>query len=367
MDMIIADWKSWAWSLGVAVLAVAGAEILFRLFYKAAARITERRAKGGRGSLLSRSRHPARWIVWIAALLLVIPTLPASATVTSPLYHLLSIALIASITWLSIALLRVVEDFLAVRYRVDIPDNLQARRIGTQVRVLRRTAVGVVIVIGIAVILMTFPVIRNVGAGLFASAGLAGLVVGMAARPSLSNMLAGLQIALTEPIRLDDVVVVEGEWGRVEDIQTTYVVIRIWDERRLILPLSYFIEKPFQNWTRASAELLGTVFWHVDYTVPVDELRGELHRVLESSPLWDKRVWNLQVTDAGEHTVELRALMSCPDSSSAWDLRCLVREHMIKFMQQRYPESLPRARAELRRFGANQHTSAPDLDGAQRQ
>jgi small-conductance mechanosensitive channel len=366
MNLIVANWKSWVWSLGAVVVIVAVAEILFRLLYKAATRLAERGARGVRSSLLSRSKNPIRLIVWVAAILLATPTLPLSAIVTGPLYHLLSIALIASITWLSTALLRVVEDFMAAKYRIDIPDNLQARRIETQVRVLRRTAVGVVIVIGIAVMLMTFPVIRNVGAGLFASAGLAGLVVGMAARPGLSNMLAGLQIVLTQPIRLDDVVVVEGEWGRVEDIQTTYVVIRIWDQRRLILPLSYFIEKPFQNWTRVSADLLGTVFLHVDYSVPVDELRGELHRILESSPLWDKKVWNLQVTDADEHTVQLRALMSCSDSSSAWDLRCLVREQLIKFIQQHYPESLPRTRAELWHLGSDQHASSPDFHGAER-
>jgi small-conductance mechanosensitive channel len=366
MNLLIANWKNWAWSLGVIVAGVAIAEILFRLLYKAATRLAARRAEDVRGSLLRRSGNPARLIVWVAAILLVTPTLPLSAIVTGPLYHLLSIALIAAITWLSTALLRVVEDFMSAKYRIDIADNLQARRIETQVRVLRRTAVGVVILIGTAVILMTFPVIRTVGAGLFASAGLAGLVVGMAARPGLSNMLAGLQIALTQPIRLDDVVVVEGEWGRVEDIQTTYVVIRIWDQRRLILPLSYFIEKPFQNWTRVSADLLATVFLHVDYSMPVEELRGELYRILESTPLWDKRVWNLQVTDAGEHTVELRALVSCSDSSSAWDLRCLVREQMIKFLQQRHPESLPRTRAEFRRLGAGQHAATPDFHAAER-
>ncbi len=284
---------------------------------------------------------------FIAAALAASPSAALPKDATLALAHVLLVALIGAIAWLAIALLYVIEDFLTLKFRIDIPDNLRARRIETQVRVLRRAAAVIVAVIGIGAVLMTFPAIRSLGAGLFASAGVAGLIVGMAAKPGLSSLLAGLQIVLTQPIRLDDVVVVEGEWGRIEDIQTTYVVVRIWDERRLILPLTYFIEKPFQNWTRSSANLLGTVFLHVDYSVPVDELREELHRILSSSPLWDRNVWNLQVTDATEHTVELRALMSSSDSNTSWDLRCLVREQMIKFLQQHYPDSLPRTRAEL--------------------
>jgi hypothetical protein len=195
--------------------------------------------------------------------------------------------------------------------------------------------------------LMTFPAIRHVGITLFASAGLAGLVAGMAARSTLSNLLAGVQIALTEPIRLDDVVIVEGEWGWIEEIGTTYVVVRIWDLRRLVVPLSYFIEHPFQNWTRVTSDLLGTVFVYTDYRVPVDEVRVELHRILQASGMWDGKAWGLQVTDATEHTLQLRALMSATDSSTAWDLRCHVREKLIALLQQRYPQSLPRVRAEL--------------------
>jgi Mechanosensitive ion channel, beta-domain len=357
MNSIIANWKAWVWSISVLTVAVVVAGILYRLLYKAATRLTGEGA-GVRASLVRNSKGPAKLILLVAGVLIASPTLALPVDIRHILSHALLIALIGSITWLLIALLNVAEDFLSLKYRIDTPDNLQARRIETQVRVLRRTTGGIIAVVGIAAVLMTFPQIRNIGAGLFASAGVAGLIVGMAARPGLSSVLAGLQIVLTEPIRLDDVVVVEGEWGRVEDIQSTYVVIRIWDQRRLILPLSYFIEKPFQNWTRTSADILGTVFLHVDYKVPVDELREELHRILKSSPLWNGEVWNLQVTDASEHTLELRALMSCSDSSSAWDLRCLVREHMVKFLQQHYPESLPRMRAEL--VGAR----PPQHDGA---
>jgi small-conductance mechanosensitive channel len=237
---------------------------------------------------------------------------------------------------------------IAARYKMNVKDDLAARRVMTQVQVMKKIMIVIITVIAISVMLMTFPGIRSIGAGLFASAGIAGLVIGMAARPTLSNLIAGIQMALTEPIRLNDVVIVEGEWGWIEEIGMTYVVVRIWDLRRLIVPLSYFIEKPFQNWTRTTADLLGTVYIYTDYTVPVEEVRKQLHAILQSSGLWDGKVWGLQVTNATEHTVELRALMSAPDSNAAWDLRCEVREKLIQYLQERYPGSLPKARAEIR-------------------
>jgi hypothetical protein len=211
---------------------------------------------------------------------------------------------------------------------------------------LRRSIVTLIIIVALGIMLMTFPGIRQIGAGLFASAGLAGLLVGLAARTTITNLLAGIQIALTEPIRLEDVVIVEGEWGTIEEIGSTYVVVRIWDMRRLVVPLSYFIEKPFQNWTRVTADLLGTVFVYADYTASVEEVRQELHRVLQATDLWDGKVWGLQVTNATEHTVEMRALMSASDSSKAWDLRCYVREKLIGFLQS-HPQNLPRTRANI--------------------
>jgi small-conductance mechanosensitive channel len=175
----------------------------------------------------------------------------------------------------------------------------------------------------------------------------AAVVAGLAARTTLSSLFAGVQIALTQPIRLDDVVVVEGEWGWIEEITTTYVIVRVWDLRLLVVPLSYFIEKPFQNWTRRTADLLGTVFVYVDYSVPVNELRQELLDILRKSGMWDGRTWGLQVTNASDRTIELRALMSAPNGPKAWDLRCHVREKLIEFLQRQYPQSLPRVRAEL--------------------
>ena len=290
---------------------------------------------------------PSKLILPIVAIFVVAPGLPLPADLLASYRHLLSLILIAATAWLVTSLMNVVNDLFAVRYKPELQDSIAARRAKTQVQVLRRIGGILVAFIAFAAMLMTFPTIWNIGAGLFASAGAAGLVVGMAARPTLSNLLAGVQIALTEPIRLDDVVVVEGEWGRIEEIQTTYVVVRIWDLRRLVLPLSYFIEKPFQNWTRNSANILGTVFLYVDYRVPVDEIRQQLTRVLESSGMWDGVVVGLQVTNATDRSVELRALMSAPDSGKAWDLRCYVREKMIEYLQQHYPDSLPRTRAEI--------------------
>lgn len=230
---------------------------------------------------------------------------------------------------------------------LELADNLAARRMTTQVQVLRHIAVVLIVILSIAIMVMTFPNVRHVGESLFASAGLAALVAGLAARTTLSSLLAGVQIALSQPMRLEDAVVVEGEWGWVEEITMTYVVVRIWDLRRLIVPLSYFIEKPFQNWTRQTANLLGSVFIYADYTLPIEPVRQELQRILQSTKLWDGRVWNLQVTNAKENVIELRALMSAASGSVAWDLRCYVREKLVDFIQQKYPESLPQVRAEV--------------------
>ena len=287
-----------------------------------------------------------RIILPLLAFLLVIPWLPLGPVIQSALAHAVGLALIGAIGWRTIKIVGAIESYIAVRHPMASSD-LVSRQLGTQVQVLRHIATVVIAILTISIMLMTFPSIRHLGESLFASAGLAAIVGGLAARSTLSNLLAGVQIALTQPIRLEDVVIVEGEWGWVEEITTTYVVVRVWDLRRLVLPLSYFIEKPFQNWTRQSSDLLGTVFLYADYTVPVNEVRAELHRVLESSGMWDGKVWGLQVTNLSERTVELRALMSAPGSSQAWDLRCYVREKLVEYLQQRYPNSLPRARAEL--------------------
>jgi small-conductance mechanosensitive channel len=261
--------------------------------------------------------------------------------------HMTGLVFIAAISWLVIRCIGGVTDTIVSLRPLTIEDNLHARRIQTQARVIARSLMVIVMLVGGALMLMTFPAIRAVGASLLASAGLVGIIAGVAARPVLSNMIAGLQLALSQPLRLDDVVVVEGEWGRIEDITGTYIVIALWDQRRLIVPLQYFIEKPFQNWTRSTSEIIGTVFWWVDYGMPLAPLREELNRLCNEAPEWDKRISLIQVTDTTERTMQLRALVTSQDSGKNFDLRCKVREGLISFMQKNYPDYLPRDRNEI--------------------
>jgi small-conductance mechanosensitive channel len=254
---------------------------------------------------------------------------------------------VVGVAWLIIRIVRVMEDRVLARHDLFVKDNLQARKVHTQMKIVRRILVFVISIVALGVALMQYDSFRELGTGILASAGIAGLVVGLAAQKSISNLLAGLQIAITQPIRLDDVVIVEGEWGRIEEITLTYVVVRIWDLRRLVLPISYFIEKPFQNWTRVSADLLGTIYFYMDYGVPVDEIRAELLRILEASEHWDGKVHGVVVTNLTEKSMEVRALIRAEDSGKAWDLRCEVREKMMSYLQKNYPKALPRLRGEL--------------------
>lgn len=261
-----------------------------------------------------------------------------------------TIVLIIAAAWFLVKLTSVFETVILMRYNVDDKDNLEARKIYTQVRIIRKILIFVIALVAFSAILMSFDRFRRLGTGILASAGVAGIVIGFAAQRTLGNLLAGIQIAITQPFRLDDVVIVENEWGRIEEITLTYVVVRIWDLRRMVLPISYFIEKPFQNWTRISADLIGSVYLYVDYTVPVQEIREEVLRILKNSS-WDGKVWGVQVTDTTEHSMKVRAIMSAPDSSSAWNLRCEVREKLIDFIRTKHPEALPRFRAELHGSG----------------
>jgi small-conductance mechanosensitive channel len=213
--------------------------------------------------------------------------------------------------------------------------------------VLRRVATTLVTIVTVAAALMTFQSVKEYGVSLIASAGAAGLVVGLAARPLLTNLFAGIQIAITQPIRIGDALLVENEWGWVEEITGTYVVIKLWDWRRLVVPLSYFLERPFQNWTRHSSDLIGTVMLWVDYTVPVARVRARLEEIVRESRLWDRQVVNLQVVDSNERAVQLRALVSARTSEQTWDLRCEVREKLVAFLQEHYPAALPKQRAEF--------------------
>lgn len=257
-----------------------------------------------------------------------------------------SILLIVAVALILFQAVSLTEKAVLAKYDINAADNLQARKIYTQVHVISKTLYVIIGLFTVASILMLFEEMRRFGTSILASAGVVGVILGFAAQKTIANLFAGFQLAMTQPIRLDDVVIVEGEWGRVEEITLTYVVIHIWDDRRLVVPLSYFIEKPFQNWTRTSAQLLGAVHVWVDYSLPLDEARKALRDIVENHPLWDKRFWNLQVTEASEKTMQLRVLATAADSSKAWDLRCAIREQFITYIQKQHPQSLPRTRVE---------------------
>lgn len=246
-----------------------------------------------------------------------------------------------------IRMLRVFEDYLYHRFDISKENNLRERKIRTQIVFIRKLLITLIIVITISIILLSFESMRKVGAGLLTGVGIGGIIVGFAAQKSLGNLLAGFQIAFTQPIRVDDVLIVEGEWGKVEEINLTYVVVNIWDKRRLVLPINYFIEKPFQNWTRTTAEILGTVFIYTDFFVPVENLRQKLTDLLQGNRLWDGKVNVLQVTDLKEKTMEIRCLMSCRNSGDAFDLRCYIREEMVKYIRTNFPESFARTRVTM--------------------
>jgi small-conductance mechanosensitive channel len=305
-------------------------------------------------AVMRRIREPVLLLVPAVTVLSALPLARFGALAEPAVYHAALLVMIATLGWFCIRLFDAWRDNLQAQHRLDVADNLQARRIITQVTLLRRIFLALVLISTVSAMLMTFPEVRAVGATLFASAGVAGLLLGLAARPVFTNILAGLQVALSEPIRIDDVVVVEGQWGWIEEIRTTYVVVRIWDQRRLMLPLSYFIEHPFENWTRRTADLLATVTLYVDYTVPVQELREYCHKVLMDSGLWDGKAWAFQVTEAGAQSLQLRALMSVANSNHSWDIRCLVREKLIDYLQTNHPGCLPKTRVQVQQPGERQ-------------
>jgi small-conductance mechanosensitive channel len=289
--------------------------------------------------------------VFLLATQIILRNAPDDLTGIAFARHVSALLLIIAITWLAVRDVKAVADTIIELNPANAADNLQARRIQTQTKVMARTLIVLIIVIGSGSALMTLPLLRQVGTSLLASAGFAGLVVGFAAKPILGNMLAGLQIALTQPIRLEDVVIVQGEWGWIEEITGTYVVVRIWDQRRMIIPLQWFIENPFQNWTRSTADLLGTVIIWADYRLPMDAFRAEAERICKNAPEWDGRLCLVQVTDTSEKAMQVRVLISAANADRAFELRCRVREGLLMFMQKNYPESLPTLRAEAHAFG----------------
>jgi small-conductance mechanosensitive channel len=356
----------WFPPLLAALIAVPLALVVHRVSAMVLERVT--RSVTSLHAMLLAIRRPAQLVLPLIALQAVWQAADDELRFIGNVRHLNGLLLIAAATWLAICAVSGFADGIVRQNPSDVRDNLQARRVLTQSRVLARTANSVLLVAGAALMLMTFPGARQVGASLLASAGVIGIVAGLAAKPVFSNLIAGLQIALAQPIRLDDVLVVEGEWGRVEEINGTFVVLRIWDDRRLILPLTYFIEHPFQNWTRHDSNLLGSVFISVDYGMPLAPLRAEVERIVKAAPEWDGRFFNLRVTDATERTMQLRVLCTAASSALAFDLRCTVREGLIDYMQREFPQFLPKMRVEDHAASpARRSPAEPALDAAARE
>src|SRR5215471_11124561 len=341
------DARSLFFSLGVLLGSALAGVFLYLVLFAFFGRLLRNSKSTLRLLLLKQTRSQARYLIPLIALLIALPTTPLPDRIKDRIEHFFTLCVIGILGWLLITLVQVTATLIRARYSIAVEDNLHARRIHTQTEVLERLFIGCIVIITIAAMLVTFPGARQIGTSVFASAGIAGVIVGMAARSTFASLIAGLQVALTQPIRIDDAVVVEGEWGWIEEIETTYVVVRLWDLRRLILPLTYFIDKPFQNWTRTTAEIVGTVFLYVDYSLPVEPIREEFHRILKETKLWNGRTAAFQVTDFTEHAMQLRAIMSANSSSAAFDLRCFVRERLISFLQKNYPSSLPTARTQL--------------------
>ena len=298
-------------------------------------------------SSFSAKRHFSK--SWFVTLLLLglsiaVPLMRLQKVTAGRISLVLQIALVLSCVWTLGRIVKLVKISLYSRLDVARPDNLRQRKIRTQVQFIEKMILIFLNVIAGALILMNFEGARKIGSSLIASAGLAGVIIGFAAQKSLTNLIAGFQIAFTQPIRIDDVVIVEGEWGKIEEITFTYVVIRLWDKRTLVVPITYFLEKPFQNWTRASADLLGTILIYVDFRMPMDPLRAEFHRILKDCALWDGRVAAVQVTDVRPSEMEIRFLVGARNASDAFDLRCTVREKLIYFIQSQYPECFPQKR-----------------------
>jgi small-conductance mechanosensitive channel len=333
---------------GVVAILILAIAVLVALALHQWARQLVRRTLAGRYpyafSTFTQTRGLSRFALVILAMIIAIPVAPLDPETAALLARLMAVAMIGLIGWAAIIALHIAADLYLRRYRLDVEDNLLARKHNTQVRVLSRTIDVLLAIITLGAALMTFPAVRQYGISLFASAGVAGIVAGLAARPVLSNLMAGVQLAMTQPIRLYDAVIVENESGTIEEITSTYVVVKLWDWRRLIVPLSYFIEKPIQNWTREGSALIGNVMLYVDYHAPVELIRAKFNEIVKQSNKWDGNVAALQVIDLKENSMELRCLMSARSAGTAFDLRCEVREKLVDFLQKEHPEALARWR-----------------------
>ncbi|MGF9692087.1 MULTISPECIES: mechanosensitive ion channel family protein [unclassified Rhizobium] len=335
----------WFISMVVLVVAVFVGWLIHRIVFRLLTRIVSKRDLFWR-SLISRNRRPLRIAIVVWILNPAVAIAPLTDRQADLIRHLLLLAFISLVGWMARTALHIWLTVYLRRFKLDAEDNLLARKHVTQSRILERVAATLIVAFTLSAALMSFPAVRQYGVSLMASAGVAGIVLGLALQPVLKNLFAGIQLAITQPIRIDDALIVEGEWGKVEEITSTYVVVKLWDWRRLILPLGYFIEKPFQNWTREGAALIGTVMIYLDYTIPVEEVRRKVEEIAANSDLWDRQVVNVAVTDFRENVMEIRILVSASDGGRTFDLRCEVREKLIDYIRREYPQSLPKVRAQ---------------------
>jgi len=334
-------WMQFAVVLGI---ALAGA-LLVVVIVASAAKIAARRREWPK-ALISRARHPFRLFALIVALWAATHVAFPERDWVDTITHGLLIAAIAIGAWFVGAIVSFAISLGMARYRIDIPDNKVARRMQTQLAIVRRLAVVIITILAIGAILLTFPGVQAVGTSVLASAGLVSIIAGLAAQSTLANVFAGIQLAFSDAIRVDDVVIVEGEWGKIEEITLTYVVVHIWDDRRMVLPSTWFTSKPFQNWTRNTSELLGSVEFDLDWFVSIAAMRDELDRILERTAIWDGRASVLQVTDAVGGMVRVRILVTAIDAPTLFDLRCAIREELVEWIQ-RQSAGLPRQRVEI--------------------
>ncbi|MGY6706230.1 mechanosensitive ion channel family protein [Roseinatronobacter sp.] len=336
----------WFITLALVIAAYLVAWMVHAALYWIAMRLLSRREEFWR-ALVRQGTGPTRLTLTIIAMAFAVTIAPLSAQHEALALHALLVVFVLCMIWVLRTALDIWLSLYLRRYRVDVADNLIARKHVTQSRILQRVVNIILLILGAGVIVMTFEGARQFGVSLLASAGAAGIVLGLALQPIIRNLLAGIQLALTQPIRIDDAVIVEGEWGNIEEITATYVVVRIWDKRRLVVPLIYFIEQPFQNWTREDSTLIGTVMIYLDYTVPVGDIRRTVAAFLDENPLWDRDVVAVQVTDFREFVMEVRVLASASSAPNAFDLRCELREHLATFLQENYPRALPRLRSTV--------------------
>jgi small-conductance mechanosensitive channel len=348
LDALLAGLPGWGRAAAIIAAAVLVLFMVQTILFAILRRSTKRDDRAAAAHLVEKTGTPSRALAVVAGLGLGLSVASArglTADWIEPIWpRAINVAVVLSLTWLIVGVIAGADDLILAKHRVDVRDNLKARRMHTQVAVISKFLRIIAVIIGVAVALTTFDGVERIGTSLLASAGIAGIAIGFAAKSVLGNLIAGIQIALTQPIRLDDAVVIAGEWGWIEEITTTYVVVRVWDQRRLIVPFSTIIEQPFQNWTRNNSEITGAVEIYVDYACDISAVRDELDRIVEGHEKWDGRAKVLQVTDATERTIKLRVLVTASDSPTAWDLRCDVRERLVRWLRSDHPEWLPRER-----------------------